>query len=128
MIKLVVEAVQPEVEEDFQELIPETEIRFRPLKSDRKDNSVSAIVRTKTKGRIFRFEEDVGLKLVALGVATVKPFDLDLERNSAYKVYYAALLGAEESAQKKRLGVWKAPSSSSSLLERMKNKYVGRKG
>ncbi|KAK3912245.1 Protein C3orf33-like protein [Frankliniella fusca] len=68
-----------------------SKIKFQPIAVN--DNALSCI------------RKNVGLQLVSLGFASVKPIHTSL-KSKLYLKYYKELLAAEDKAEKKKLGIW----------------------
>ncbi len=76
----------------------------------------------------FWKSENVGLRLVGRGLATVDRFDKSLENKKLYKKYYADLLKAEDEALKKGEGMWEDKQKvdeRSGILQRIKSRIWG---
>lgn len=78
---------------------------------------------------LSRRSANLGLDLVSQGLATVEPFDPELEGNPAYKKYYKHILAAEEKAEKKSVGLWKegdAKKKQDSLVKKVLKKILNK--
>ncbi len=67
----------------------------------------------------------MGVRLVREGLATVTPFDPELEARSVYRRYYRGLLKAEDRALRRGLGRWKSQEEAGGLMGRIKKRLFG---
>lgn len=100
----------------LQTVVQGEKIKFQPVSIQ--ENSLSCIV--------LREKKNVGIQLVSLGFATVKPIQVS-QNSKLYLSYYKELLDAEDKAEKKKLGVWSDGGKSESWWRKLKQRSPLRK-